>query len=54
MRDPVGSRAHTDPELHGYRSQALPPTYRPNQLAAALFKRRFLESPIGDPQTPRL
>lgn len=42
MRDPVGSRTHTDPELQGYRSQALPPTYRTNQLAAALFKRRFL------------
>jgi hypothetical protein len=42
MRDLVDSGAHTDPELHGYRSQALPPTYRTNQLAAALFKRRFL------------
>jgi len=40
--NPVSRRAHTDPELLGYRSQALPLTYRPNQLAAALFKRRFL------------
>lgn len=42
MCDPVRSRTQTDPELHGYRSQALPPTYCPNQFAAALFKRRFL------------
>ncbi len=40
--NPVRRRAHTDPELCGYHPHALPPTYRPNQLAAALFKRRFL------------
>ena len=46
-RRPVRRRAHTDRELSGYRSQALPLTYRPNQLAAALFKRRFLA--MSDP-----